>query len=133
MDNRYYLDPTRSEQLAEALREIWKEVMKDCPSRISIAKIYHRIELDLRIPCIPEHKYYIKHYRWYSGRGDTDCVLIGMADTLEEAKEKREVSGDLVVDRDGYIVPDKAWLWDYERDDVNSYAHKAIIKFGEEA
>lgn len=47
--------------------------------------------------------------------------------TLEEAKEARVVSGDLVIDSDsGKIVTDPAWLWDWEVRDADSYAQRAI-------
>ena len=65
------------------------------------------------------------HYRsWY----DRPTVFVTTAHslrTLEEAKSKREVSGDLVVDMaTGRIVTDETWLWEWEKE--KSYAKAAI-------
>lgn len=47
---------------------------------------------------------------------------------LSDAAEARKVSGDLVVDEKGKIVEDLSWLWDYERKDAVSYAHRCILR-----
>lgn len=58
-----------------------------------------------------------------------DFVNVGPLglDSLEKAKEARKVSGDLVV----YywtkeVVKDPSWLWDWEKNDPNCYAQRAI-------
>lgn len=48
--------------------------------------------------------------------------------SLEEAKEVREVAGDLVFASDGKIVQDQTWLWEWEKDDPNSHALSRIAK-----
>lgn len=58
-----------------------------------------------------------------------DYALIGTAETIEEAKEKRVVSGDLVVHAVTHnVVQDIGWLWDWERNNPQSYAFRAIQK-----
>lgn len=48
--------------------------------------------------------------------------------TIEQARDARIVSGDLVVNpKNRKIITDRAWLWPWELEDVNSYAHKAIL------
>lgn len=48
-------------------------------------------------------------------------------ETLEDAKNARKVSGDLVVFKGTTnIVPDEGWLWDWEREDPQTYANKAV-------
>lgn len=47
--------------------------------------------------------------------------------TLEEAKNKRGTSGDLVVyQKTGIVVDSQEWLEDWEKKDKNCYAQKAI-------
>ncbi len=47
--------------------------------------------------------------------------------TLTAAAAKRGASGDLVVHQDtGLVVASEEWLWDWEKKDPNSYAHKAV-------
>jgi hypothetical protein len=50
--------------------------------------------------------------------------LIGTASTLQEAQEKRQTSGDVVVDDNGDIVVDRSWLFIWEDD--KSYAARCI-------
>jgi hypothetical protein len=69
--------------------------------------------------------YEVHYRRWL----DTpkDYSKVGEASTLEEAKNFRAVSGDLVVHRDTHkVVKDSAWLWDWERADPQCYAQRAI-------
>ena len=48
--------------------------------------------------------------------------------TLEEAREKRMVSSDLVWEEaTGKIVKDPGWLFDWERKDPNAYAQQMIL------
>lgn len=49
-------------------------------------------------------------------------------ETLEEAREARKVSGDIVVDDEGAVVTDPSWLFSWETEE--SYAGK-IIKWQE--
>lgn len=49
--------------------------------------------------------------------------------TLEAASSARKFSGDLVVDKRTYKVPaDATWLWDWERKDPTTYAHRHLDK-----
>lgn len=72
--------------------------------------------------------YEIQHRRWYNDPKYSGNVLIASGiSSLEEAREKRVCSGDLVVDSTTKkIVTDLAWLWDWEKDRVNCYARSAI-------
>jgi hypothetical protein len=48
-------------------------------------------------------------------------------DTLERAKAARVVSGDLVVSwKTGEIIKSEEWLFDWEKEDPNCYAQRAI-------
>jgi len=64
-----------------------------------------------------------------SGKQTQDFVVLSHnLPTLEAACAARKVSGDLVVysgsDR---VVPSMDWLWDWERANPKTYAHKAIL------
>ncbi len=66
-------------------------------------------------------------------RSDTrpsDFVVIASGLTsLVQARKAREVSGDLVIHtRSGQVVQNPYWLWDYERRDPKSYAHRELLK-----
>lgn len=53
--------------------------------------------------------------------------LVGKATTLEEARDKRCMSGDLVVHAGTHrIVKSQKWLWDWEQKNSDSYAQRAI-------
>lgn len=67
----------------------------------------------------------IQYRRWYTQHGG---VLIAEdISCLESAKVLRKVSGDLVVNSTtGLIVTDQSWLWDWEKEDADCYARKAI-------
>ena len=56
-----------------------------------------------------------------------DFVLVAKDLTsLEEARDRRVVSGDLVVDGKGKVVKDEGWLFDWERANPNCYARRAM-------
>lgn len=64
-------------------------------------------------------KYQIRYYRDL----DDDYVLLATCTTLDEARDLRKVSGDLVVDAEtNTVVADPQWLWDWEKTDPQSYA-----------
>ena len=66
------------------------------------------------------------HFRRSSGSQD-DYSYIGGADTLEGARERRAMFGDLVVHGDTHkIVTDLAWLSPLEKADSSCYAQRAI-------
>ena len=67
------------------------------------------------------------HFRQYGSLYE-ESVLIGIADSLEQAKSMRAVSGDLVCYPNGKLVALKDWLWDWELANPKSYAHAAILK-----
>lgn len=55
----------------------------------------------------------------------TFVVIADNLSTLEAAGKARQVSGDLVVDKTTNEVPkDSIWLWDWERQDGMTYAHR---------
>lgn len=64
-------------------------------------------------------RYQIRH-----GCGPTS-LLMGKATSLEDAKAKRVVSGDLVF-LDGKVCSDPSWLWDWEKADPDSYAKRCL-------
>jgi hypothetical protein len=57
--------------------------------------------------------------------------VIAKVETLREAREAREVSGDIVVDEDGAIVLEGTWLFDWERNTAlhgkGAYALRMIV------
>lgn len=57
-----------------------------------------------------------------------DYKILSSHETLEGAKGARVMSGDLVVNDKGEIIPNTDWLFDWEREDTNSYAHRYIRK-----
>lgn len=71
--------------------------------------------------------YEIHHRRFFHSRRDFARIASGVP-TLEEAKARRQVSGDLVVHADTYeVVKSDEWLWDWEKKEERpGYARKAI-------
>ncbi len=70
-------------------------------------------------------KYEVHFRRSFSSR--KDYTKIGEAMTLDEAADLRAVSGDLVVDGETYmVVNDPSWLWEWEKQDKDSYACRAM-------
>ena len=66
------------------------------------------------------------HFR-RSAVSEEDYARIGGADTLEGARDRRAMSGDLVVHGDTHkVVTDPSWLSPWERDNPACYAQKAI-------
>lgn len=51
-----------------------------------------------------------------------DYKVVAKSATLAEAKEKRQISGDLVYTAEGVIVNNPEWLFDWEKEDPKSYA-----------
>ena len=72
---------------------------------------------------------YELHYR-RDYNTPNDYVIVGKRwffTSLEEAREARVASGDLVVDRrTKRVVNDPAWLWEWEREKPGCYARKAM-------
>lgn len=69
--------------------------------------------------------YEIHFRRWHNT--PRDFSRVGVATTLDEAREKRCMSGDLVVHADTHqVVKSPEWLWDWEKQDPDSYAQRAI-------
>lgn len=60
----------------------------------------------------------------------SDFVVIASGLTsLVQARKAREASGDLVIHtHSGQIVQNPYWLWDYERRNPDSYAHRELRK-----
>ena len=54
-------------------------------------------------------------------------IILGRFSSLEEAKNSRVIAADLIFDKEGNIVKDFSWLWEWEREDVKSYAHSSIL------
>jgi hypothetical protein len=48
--------------------------------------------------------------------------VMGRAETLEEAKKLRQVSGDIVVTEEGAVCTDPSWLWGYENEEPGLYS-----------
>ena len=66
------------------------------------------------------------HFRRLA-ESEGDYSYIGGADTLEGARARREVSGDLVVYGETHkIVIDPKWLFPWEQEDPSCYAQQAI-------
>lgn len=56
-----------------------------------------------------------------------DFSLIAEFHCLEDAAKARKLSGELVVNvSTGNCVDSDCWLWDWEKEDPNCYARKAI-------
>ena len=72
--------------------------------------------------------YAIHHRRFfYSTRPEDYVVIAKNIRSIDEAKDRRWASGDLVVEQaTGIIIPYHDWLWDWEKADPNCYAQKAI-------
>lgn len=64
-------------------------------------------------------------------------VVYSRHNTIEQAMRARKVSGDVIVHANtSHVVANMGWLWEWERKDFKSYAHrivaKAIERLGEE-
>jgi hypothetical protein len=63
--------------------------------------------------------YEIRYYQDWSNR----YLLLATCASLDEARELRKVSGDLVVDgATDTVVADPQWLWDWEKHEPGAYA-----------
>lgn len=71
---------------------------------------------------------YALHFRRYFDVPSDYVVQGDNFSTVAEARESRVASGDLVINQEtGKIeTNDLAWLFDWERDDPNCYARRAI-------
>ena len=70
--------------------------------------------------------YYVIHPR--SLKDLSDCVVLsGPHISLVQAKEHRAVSGDLVINSVGDVVQNTFWLWNWEKDDPQSYARRSLL------
>lgn len=67
-------------------------------------------------------RYEIRYYQDHSKR----YILLATCSSLDDARELRKVSGDLVVDSTDTVVADSRWLWDWEKADPSSYAHQNL-------
>jgi len=67
--------------------------------------------------------YEIRYYQDWSSR----YILLATCASLEEARELRKVSGDLVVNSTtDMVVADPQWLWDWEKHDPRAYARQNL-------
>lgn len=65
---------------------------------------------------------------FYSSDEKTMNVLKTGFLNLKDASDARIASGDIVVHSNtGKIVTSKSWLFDWEKEEINSYAHKKIL------
>ncbi len=55
-----------------------------------------------------------------------EFTFIAAADTLTEASSLRQVAGDLVVNCFNEIVTDPSWLFDWEKENPDCWARRAI-------
>lgn len=63
---------------------------------------------------------------WYPAHNGTNKPFEQRYETLDAAKAKRAVSGDLVVFAGTTnVVPDYSWLWNWEIED-QAYAFRAV-------
>lgn len=68
-------------------------------------------------------RYEIRHYRYFPDPFRRDYMLIGKANTLQQAKSMRAVSGDLVFDTEtDTLSVDQQWLWEWEIVSLSNYA-----------
>jgi hypothetical protein len=98
-------------------------------SQSSVCGTFKELSDLVGVQLYPYAPYYVRFYRNYSGPEDTDYSLIGVAETLKQAQSLRVCAGDLVVDNEGRIVQDTAWLWTWEKTQF-SYTHTLIERFG---
>lgn len=92
---------------------------------------YQNFNRKSRIKSVINMSYEVHHRRYYNT--PNDFALIAKCKTLEEAKKKRVVSGDLVVHAHNHkIVVNSEWLWDWEKKDSYCYARRAISSEMEE-
>ena len=67
--------------------------------------------------------YEIRYYQDWNSQ----YILIATCASLDEARELRKVSGDLVVDSTtNVVVADPRWLWDWETKAEHSYARQHL-------
>lgn len=67
--------------------------------------------------------YEIRYYQDWSSR----YVLLATCDSIDEARELRKVSGDLVVESaTDTVVADPCWLWDWEKQNPGTYARQNL-------
>ena len=60
---------------------------------------------------------------WY----DQYVHIAGPFPCIEGAAQARKLCGDLVVDSQTLeVVPDPSWLWDWELNDPQTYAHRHV-------
>lgn len=59
--------------------------------------------------------------RCYRNKLNSDYIVVSCSTSLKEIIEKRLVSGELVF-FDGQLVDPNIWLWNWEKEDKNSYA-----------
>jgi hypothetical protein len=69
--------------------------------------------------------YFIVFVRDQAGRKQNGTV-VGHARSLEEAKKRRMVTGDIVFRQDGHIESSYDWLWDSEKENELAYARRCI-------
>lgn len=62
----------------------------------------------------------------YNERCGDFLVLEGPFSSVEQAKAKRYLSGDLIVDENYTPVLDQNWLWAWEIEREDSYAKRMI-------
>lgn len=69
-----------------------------------------------------------KNDRQFSPNDPNTYALIGSADTLAEARDVRQCSGDLVVEtRSLAVVRSLDWLFDWELNDETCYATRKVL------
>ena len=73
-----------------------------------------------------EGSMYSIHFRRKADSRDDSSLIAEHIPTLEEAGRKRAVSGDLVVDSNNRVVQDESWLFDWEKQQPDCYARRAM-------
>jgi len=63
----------------------------------------------------------------YRNDSTLDASLLGSFNSLKDAANARSCSGDLVIDSDGKVVQHDSWLFDWEKEDPNCYAHRLML------
>jgi hypothetical protein len=67
--------------------------------------------------------YEVRYYQDWSSR----YVVIATCASIDEARSRRQLSGDLIVDvASDKVVLDPSWLWDWECDNHASYAYQQL-------
>lgn len=54
-------------------------------------------------------------------------LVLSYHSSLNDAGKARKTGQDLVFNEYGEIVKDQFWLWDWEKANPESYAHKCIL------